>query len=448
MKSKNTIIIILIFILININSVVRAKYIFDFEFDVADLNIDRTKPIIEYIGISNTNKEYEKYANKTHIIKAKVKVIEKNIGNDILEASEIKIKINNEFLDKKDIIVNILEKDKESYIYEIVLKNLTGNGLLNIIIEEGAITDIGGMKSRELSINTGIIIDNIAPNAIFKEEKIEEGRVNSIINSNEPIRNIEGWNSKQNNTRMEKEFVSNTSYEIQIVDYAQNVSNLKIDITKATYIKIIYASHNSQIGWSYGYGNYDIAGKEAVLKNPKYKTEALAFNFEGNIDSDFIKARAFVYTHWGEETKGKCATTGLIYNYGYNPSKVGWKSMNSYDLIKINDKSYFQFGGSMINGEFQTDINGNNPIPQKIANEYRYGVSGVSLKLKDETNYSIIYQILINEIGWIEACADGEECMYSYNKPMSAFRMTLVPKSEKEYIIDMWNKYVGTFNIN
>ena len=37
--------------------------------------------------------------------------------------------------------------------------------------------------------------------------------------------------------------------------------------------------------------------------------------------------------------------------------------------------------------------------------------------------------------------------MYSYNKPMSAFRMTLVPKSEKEHVINTWNKDVGTFNM-
>ena len=209
----------------------------------------------------------------------------------------------------------------------------------------------------------------------------------------------------------------------------------------------MYASHNSQIGWSYGYGNYDVAGKEAVLKDPTYKTEALAFNFEGNVDKDFIKARAFVYTHWGEGTKGKCATTGLIYNYGYNPSKTSWKSMNSNDLIKVDGRSYFQFGGSMINGELQTDINGNNPIPIKIANEYRYGVSGITLQLKDDSYYSIVYQILVDDVGWVKACADGQECMYSYDKPMSAFRMTLVPKSEKNYVVNMWNKDVGTFNM-
>lgn len=446
MKIKSFLVIFLILLLISINSISNAKYIFDFEFDVADLNIDRTKPKIEYISVYNNNLGYEKYANKTHIIKVNVKVTEKNIGQDILENDEIKLKVNDKFVNNSEIVVKLIEKNADSYIYEITLKNLTGNGLLDIVIEKGAITDLGGLESDQLLINTGITIDNIAPETEFSEEEIEKGRVNGVIDSNEPIRTIEGWNVISD-TKFKKEFLSNTSYIIQVVDYAQNISNLNIDITKATYIKIVYASHNSQIGWSYGYGNYDVAGKEAVLKDPTYKTEALAFNFEGNVDKDFIKARAFVYTHWGEGTKGKCATTGLIYNYGYNPSKTSWKSMNSNDLIKVDGRSYFQFGGSMINGELQTDINGNNPIPIKIANEYRYGVSGITLQLKDDSYYSIVYQILVDDVGWVKACADGQECMYSYDKPMSAFRMTLVPKSEKNYVVNMWNKDVGTFNM-
>ena len=156
MKKKNVIFIILILLIINLNSIANAKYIFEFEFDVAYLNIDRTKPIIEYIGVTNTNKDYEKYANKTHEIKVNVKVTEHNIGNDRLESNEVKIKIANKDINKKDIKVNLIMKSGNTYIYEIVLNNLTENGLLKIVIEEGAITDLGGLKNAELSINTGI----------------------------------------------------------------------------------------------------------------------------------------------------------------------------------------------------------------------------------------------------------------------------------------------------
>ena len=38
--------------------------------------------------------------------------------------------------------------------------------------------------------------------------------------------------------------------------------------------------------------------------------------------------------------------------------------------------------------------------------------------------------------------------MYKYNKPISAFRMALIPKTEKEYLINSCNKAVGTHNVN
>ena len=37
--------------------------------------------------------------------------------------------------------------------------------------------------------------------------------------------------------------------------------------------------------------------------------------------------------------------------------------------------------------------------------------------------------------------------MLAYNKPMSAIRVALVPNTEKQYVIDLWNKDVGTSNM-
>ena len=170
----------------------------------------------------------------------------------------------------------------------------------------------------------------------------------------------------------------------------------------------------------------------------------------GNIDLDFIRARAYAYTYWGEGSKGLCndEVSTLEYYYGYNPSKDGYKSMMSDKLATINGKKYFQFAGSGLNGNQQTDANGQNPIPDDIANQYNYGISGISMELKDYSYYSIVYQILVNDVGWLETCSDGKECVYDHKKPMSAFRMALIPKSEKQYLINMWNKDVGTKNIN
>ena len=70
------------------------------------------------------------------------------------------------------------------------------------------------------------------------------------------------------------------------------------------------------------------------------------------------------------------------------------------------------------------------------------------MSLKDYSYYSIMYQILVDKVGWLEPCSDGQETKYSYDKPMTAIRVTLVPKTEKKYILEKWKQDVGTFNVN
>lgn len=413
------------------------------------MNIDRTKPKIELIEIQNTNTNYPKYANKTHTISFKIKVTEKKIkeNNFVKDFFGFKLDENNINIAEDNFSIKEIESTNEGKIYKIDIKGIIGNGKLSMQIKEGAIIDKGGLKSESQNIQTGITIDNTAPVGKFKEVKIQDGKVNGEITLSENIRKIDGWSFKDNNLKITKEFTNNISYQLPITDYAGNTSNVDINITQATYINIVYASHNSCIGWSFGYGNYDVAGKDAIKVNPVYRTEALAFNISGNVDKDFVQANTYIYTYWGEGSKGKCTTSGLIYNYGYNPGKNAFKSMNSNDLITINSKKYFQFGGSGINGYLNTDANSQNPIPGEVANKYKYGISGITMKLKDYSQYSIIYQILVNGAGWVKTASDGSECTYNHNTPMSAFRIALVPKTEKQYVINQWNKDVGTFNM-
>lgn len=413
------------------------------------MNIDRTKPKIELIEIQNTNTNYPKYANKTHTISFKIKVTEKNIkeNNFVKDFFGFKLDGNNINIAEDNFSIKEIESTNEGKIYKIDIKGIIGNGKLSMQIKEGAIIDKGGLKSESQNIQTGITIDNTAPVGKFKEVKIQDGKVNGEITLSENIRKINGWSFKDNNLKITKEFTNNISYQLPITDYAGNTSNVDINITQATYINVVYASHNSCIGWSFGYGNYDVAGKDAIKVNPVYRTEALAFNISGNVDKDFVQANTYIYTYWGEGSKGKCTTSGLIYNYGYNPGKNAFKSMNSNDLITINSKKYFQFGGSGINGYLNTDANSQNPIPGEVANKYKYGISGITMKLKDYSQYSIIYQILVNGAGWVKTASDGSECTYNHNTPMSAFRIALVPKTEKQYVINQWNKDIGTFNM-
>lgn len=430
-----------------LSTIIYGKYICQNEFCIASLNIDRTKPKVELISISNNNVKYEAYANKTHTITIRLKITDKNMKCINLNNNFIRTKINNKYIDYAKIKVNKIQDVVDGGIYQIELSNLEGNGNLQIDILEGTAVDTGELKSELLHINTKITIDNIAPQGIFKENKISNGKVNAILSFNEKVKDLDGWRFSDNKLSAEKEFTNNVSYELPIVDYAGNISIININITNATYINITYASHNSVVGWSFGYGNYDVAGEDAIAKKSVYKTEALAFNISGNVDSDFVQGKSYIHTYWGEGSRARCTTSGIIYNYGYNPLNDSYKSMKSGDLVTIGNKRYFQFGGSGINGSLSTDINGNNPMPNSVAGQYKYGISGINFKLKDYSQFSIVYQILIDKVGWTSACYDGQECMYNKTLPMSAFRIALIPKSEKKYVIDTWNKDVGTFNL-
>lgn len=445
---KLLIVLIISIFIISLSTTIHAKYIFQNEFYIANLNIDRTKPKIELVDIKNSNTGYESYANNTHNITIKVKITDKNLKNVILDKEHVKIKINEEYVNDVNIKSNKIQDITDGEVYEIELKDLNGNGNLKVDILEGTAVDNGELKNELLEINTNITIDNIAPNGNFTETKISDGKVNATIDLSEKIKELEGWNFSDNKLKATKEFTNNVSYELPIVDYAGNKTIINVDITQATYIKIVYASHNSVVGWSFGYGNYDVAGKDAIAQNSIYKTEALAFNISGNVDEDFVQAKSYIYTYWGEGSYGRCTTSGILYNYGYNPLDGSYKSMKSSDLVSIGDKKYFQLGGSGINSYNNPDANGKDPIPSNIAPLYRYGICGIELKLKDYSEFSVVYQILVNGTGWVSACSDGQECMYAKNKPMSAFRIALVPKTEKQYVIDTWNKDVGTFNMN
>ena len=308
------------------------------------------------------------------------------------------------------------------------------------------------MKTKKNAVNmpytcyTGILIDNIAPDAKFSEQVTNSGFANVTISFNEFVREKDGWNFSEDKMSMSKEFPENVSYMINIMDYAGNTKEVEIHITLATYVELVYGSHNSNVGWSFGYGNYDIAGKDATLWSWINKTESLVFNIKGNVDKDFLQAKAYIYSYW-KDTLGYCQNTNLTYNYGHNPSDKTWKSMADRQLAIIDGVEYFQFGGAGMNYNAHPDITGGNFIPSELAVNYPYGISAIAFRLKDYSKYSVIYQICIANHGWLEPKYNGDETSLGYTIPMSAIRMAIIPNSELQELYDFWNKDTGTFNM-
>lgn len=304
-------------------------------------NIDKVAPQIVCTEIKNTNMNYTGYANSEKEIDLTIKISDNiEINNINLNKINIKVGNSNANLTKEWTLKTNSQKEK---IYNLKLKNIKGDGILTLLFEEGFVIDTANNNNIKTNINTKIMIDNTKPNVTYSQQIIEQGKVNSILTANEKVQKLNGWNLSSDSLRLNKEFVSNVSYELTVTDLAGNKTIVTVNVTGATYISLIYASHNSNVGWTYGYGNYDIAGREAIKENPIYKTEALAFNVNGNISKDFVKGRAYVYSYWGEGSKALCTGSKMAYSYGYNPSPADWKTMNSGDLVTIEGKKYFQF---------------------------------------------------------------------------------------------------------
>ena len=107
-----------------------------------------------------------------------------------------------------------------------------------------------------------------------------------------------------------------------------------------------------------------------------------------------------------------------------------------------------QIGGKGQNYAGNTCKQEYNPIPTDIANQYLYGLSGISFNLKNQPKLSIIYQIYVPNVGWLKTSSDGEETTYSHDKPFSAIRINIIPKSEKNYILNYWNSFIGTHRVD
>lgn len=390
--------------------------------------------------VENSNIDYPLYANKTHEIMVWLKNEEGKYLENTLDEKKIQIQVGDQMI--SNVKIEIFEEKEDSI--KLKISNIEGDGKLSIWIPQGSMFNQEGEKNAETFLQTDILIDNTKPKVRIEEEKNQDNSVKVNLIANENIRKIETWNWKEGNEVLYKVFPANVSYEISVIDFAGNTEKVRIEITQATQIQLRYASHNSEVGWTFGYGNYDIAGLRAIQLNPKYKTEALAFSIEGkSVENDFLQARSYVHTYWGDGAKAKCMETKKIYNHGYNPTEDTWDSM-LFNKIQLQDKNfYFKLGGTGVNLVGNTNVNGEGAIPVSNKYQYLYGVSGVQMQLKDASQYSIAYQIYIEQVGWLKPSKNGEMAMYQKDKPMSAIRVALIPNSELGYLLDTWEKDTG-----
>lgn len=131
LKNKKFFIFILLFIIIVISPFFYlhsfSKYTIENAFIAANLNIDTKKPNIELISIDNTNQGYKQYANKTHTITARIKVIEKNIAINNINENNVKILVNGNLCNPTFKDIKLISEARNEKVYDIVITNVLGN---------------------------------------------------------------------------------------------------------------------------------------------------------------------------------------------------------------------------------------------------------------------------------------------------------------------------------
>ncbi len=397
-------------------------------------NIDKNPPIAEIIEIKNTNTGYEKYANNTHKITIKIKISDENKIIDNLKELKILVGGRENNCTKE---INKIEEKENYIIYEIQLENIEENGNLLIKILLDSFEDIVGNKMSEKTLNTGIEIDNISPIIEYNQNKLEDGKILAQIIGNEKIRKITGWELDESQKINSKKFISDIIYQKEVKDLAGNIANIEINVKDSEFLKLEYMGHISERGWIKAENNF----VGTIQSGNKLKIEAIAFRTGEKVEKDFVQFSAYAYTHWGENSYAKDRITNMIYNHGWNPLS-GYKTMENAEFANIYNEKYIELSGAGINEMGATDLNGNNPIPFEEANKYTYGVSGLKLDLKTHEENSIIYQIYLNDVGWLKTCKNGEQAMYASNRPIEAMKIAVVPTSEMEEIIAQWNKNI------
>ena len=149
-KTKIFIILFILFIFSLLFHTTFAKYVLETTNIVAKIDIDRTRPKIELIDIISSNQDYPTYANQSHLITGHLKVTERNIVNNNLAPSSIRVAVTDAgpntiltsyFITPKFESFFLVSENETEKIYEFSFTNAINNGTLVIVIPPRIIKD-------------------------------------------------------------------------------------------------------------------------------------------------------------------------------------------------------------------------------------------------------------------------------------------------------------------
>ena len=348
MRQKRFIILFITFyILLGIGNIVYGKYISNDIFTIAKINIESTPPEIKFEDLTNSNKGYEEYANKTHIINVKLKVIENNIKINNFNKDYIEILVGDKASKIGGLEIEEIERKENYIIYNLKISGIEGNGKLEIRVKQGAIIDKSENQNKSIKFILNVLIDNIAPTSTTKEQTLTNGKSKVVISANEFLRSSEGWTISSDKKKLIKEFPSNTNYNLPIIDYAGNVGSAGVSVENATYIYLNFglASVKENRASIYEINKKCIVGEENLKNSPLYKAEIITFSKKGQITDDFIGLQAYCYTYWGSNIQAIGMSFENRFYYGYNPSKTKVGTLKEGPNVTFNGAKTLALGG-------------------------------------------------------------------------------------------------------
>lgn len=141
---KRYLFVIIFFLCISSSIISYSKYVFDTTINIAELNLDRQKPVINSEKIQIANKK------ETQDIIAFVEVQEKNLDDNKLDKTKIEIYVDSK---KASLPINVekLEKNnkKGENDFKIQITDAPKDKKIQLKIKEGAFTDKAGWKNEE-----------------------------------------------------------------------------------------------------------------------------------------------------------------------------------------------------------------------------------------------------------------------------------------------------------
>ena len=137
--------VLILIMLLTIES--NAKYVLNSNATAAILNIDRTKPVIEVVGIKSDT-------TTTNIITT-IRVLDKNIKNNI-DIKKINVIVDNKTIECSKEIINT-KKIENGTEFDIMISNIKKDKIIKLNLLEGFIKDESGNISQEIEYEIKIV---------------------------------------------------------------------------------------------------------------------------------------------------------------------------------------------------------------------------------------------------------------------------------------------------